>query len=111
MDEPVDPFRYCVYCGADCYVVWYKDGPPDYRDPDEVEHEAECPAVTGLFPVTMRDLGMRGPHDPYAHGMRCMDCGSEFQLGDFYAHRPSGEMPEVMETVCVGCRVLSLEGT
>lgn len=88
-----DPFRWCVYCGCDCYE-------------DDPEHEPGCATVTGLYPVTERDLGMRGPRDPYAHGMLCMDCGCEFKVGDVSALRPT-DAGDVFERVCVGCRVLN----
>jgi hypothetical protein len=39
--------------------------------------------------------------------MVCMDCGSEFEVGDVYAHRQVAD--DVMEVVCVGCRVLNPE--
>ena len=99
-----DPFRYCAHCGVDCYEPGAEDGSHDYAD---VEHKPDCPSVTGLWPVTMEMLGMRGPDDPYAFGMRCMDCGVEFKLGDVYAHREVAE--DVREVVCVGCRVLNPE--
>lgn len=101
-----DPFRYCVYCGADCYVEWYDGGAPEYAD--EIAHEPDCATVIGLYPVTPAVLGMRGPDDPYAHGMVCMDCGVEFKVGDVYAHRPTDQR-DVFEVVCVGCRVLNPE--
>lgn len=87
-----DPHRYCVYCMADC-----SEGDP--------EHAADCPSTTGLFPVTGADLGIRGPDDPYAHGMTCMDCGAEFKVGDFYAQRQVES--HLFEIVCVGCSVLN----
>ena len=89
-----DLFRYCVYCKADCYE-------------DESEHGPECPQTTGLWPVAESDLGIRGPNDPYAHGMICMDCSSEFSVGDFCVHRPTDE-PDVFEVVCTGCAVLTV---
>lgn len=88
-----EPYRWCIYCGADC-------------EDEEAVHANDCPSNTGLYPVTPQELGMRGPRDPYAYGMRCMDCGSEFKLGDLYAHRPT-EQTDVFEVVCVGCRVLN----
>lgn len=100
-----DPFRYCVYCGADCYEDGAEDFSHDYRE--DVEHKPDCPSVTGLYPVTMETLGMRGPDDPYAYGAKCMDCGVDFNLGDFYAHRQRES--DVFEIVCVGCRVLNPE--
>ena len=96
-----DPFRWCA-CGADCYA-------------DEPEHTDECPSVTGVYPVTEQDLGIRGPNDPYAHGMRCMDCEADFKVGDHYTHReveasnpllPGIEGAAVYEVVCLGCAAL-----
>jgi hypothetical protein len=86
----------CVYCGVDC---------KEYKP----EHGPECPCTTGLWPVTEEDLGIRGPNDPYAHGMICMDCASVFTVGDLYALRPSADWFEV---VCLGCAALTvpLEG-
>lgn len=92
--RPSAPFRYCIHCSVDC---------EEY----EPEHGPECPQTTGLWPVTEQELGMRGPNDPYAHGMRCMDCGDEFALGDFYAHRRIED--DVFEVVCVGCAALTIE--
>lgn len=92
-----DEFRWCVHCGADCWP-----------DKDDQEHASDCPVTTGLWPVTMAELGMRGPDDPYAHGMVCMDCNTPFELGDVYALRPTDE-GDVFEIVCVGCRVLTPE--
>jgi hypothetical protein len=88
-------YRFCVWCNADC----------EETDP---EHDERCPQTTGLYLVTPGDLGVRGPDDPYAHGMCCMDCGHEFAAGDTYAKRPVSE--DVLEIVCVGCRVLNPEG-
>ncbi len=84
----------CIYCGVGC-------------DEFEPEHDSECPFTTGLWPVTLEALEMRGPNDPYAHGMVCIDCGSEFKVGDVYTHRQSSY--DVYEVVCVGCRVLNPE--
>lgn len=58
-----------------------------------------------LHTVTMQDLGMRGPDDPYAYGMICMDCEAPFALGDTYAHRQTED--DIFEVVCVGCAVLN----
>lgn len=85
----------CVYCGVDC-------------DEYEPEHGPECPSTTGLWPVTESELGMRGPDDPYAHGMVCMDCGAPFAVGDFYALRPTDD-EDWFEVVCTGCAVLTVE--
>lgn len=61
--------------------------------------------VPEIMVVTERDLGIRGPNDPYAHGMVCMDCGTSFAVGDSYAHRQTED--DVFEVVCVGCAVLN----
>jgi hypothetical protein len=81
---------------------------------DSDDHAADCPHVTGLFPVIADD-----PHRP----MRCMACQAPFKPGDFYVKRPLNER-EAKEspfadtvgidvltafnnrcTVCVGCGV------
>lgn len=58
-----------------------------------------------LMIVSERDLGIRGPNDPYAHGMVCMDCGSAFSVGDTYTHRQTSD--DIFEVVCLGCAVLN----
>lgn len=94
-----DPFRFCVYCRADCYE-------------DEPEHAGDCPSVTNVWPVTEKDLGMRGPDDPYAHGMGCVDCGEQFKVGDSYSLRtvaeadrglPGVQGAAVCHVICLGC--------
>lgn len=97
MDENEDPFRYCVYCRADCYEP-------------EPEHSAACPSSTGVFPVRERDVLCPGCKKTHI-GMRCGDCEAEFQVGDHYTHRKIGEAPSLMgdgdapvyEIVCLGC--------
>lgn len=95
--------RGCIYCGVDC-------------DQDHPQHAVDCPQSTGVYPVTEQDLGVRGPNDPYAHGMRCMDCEAEFKVGDFYTHRTIQEAdPDapnewaaapIYEVICLGCAAL-----
>lgn len=99
-----DPFRYCVHCGADCYLP-----------KDEQEHAADCPVMTNVYPITMCELGMRGPGDPYAHGMCCSECLSPFELGDSYSYRTLQEQSPcdcengclqcapILEPICLGC--------
>lgn len=91
IDVDGDPYRFCIYCGCDCYE-------------DSPDHLPGCATVTGLRPVRPSDLDMRGPHDPYAYGMLCMDCLTPFKVGDVYAVRGGGDIGEI---VCVGCRVLN----
>lgn len=99
-DETEDRFRWCIYCKADCWL-----------DAEDQEHATDCPQTTGVWPVTERDLGIRGPDDPYAHGMKCMDCEADFKVGDHYTHRPIGDHPLLpgmdpipgYEVICLGC--------
>ena len=96
-----DPFRFCVYCAADCYA-------------DEPDHAPTCPSVTGVYPVRPEDLGPKCNHcGERALGMTCMDCGDELKVGDHYMHRvveegdpllPGIEGAEVREVICVGCK-------
>ena len=58
-----------------------------------------------LHTVTEQDLGIRGPNDPYAHGMICMDCETPFALGDTYTLRQAED--DIYEVVCLGCAVLN----
>jgi hypothetical protein len=76
----MDPFRYCVYCGADCYE-------------DEPQHTDGCPSRTDVFPAEPDD------------DMVCMDCGAPFGPGDFYTHRwgePLDGTP-CGDVICLGC--------
>ena len=91
-------YTLCIYCGVDCEGY------------NESEHSAICPLATGLYLVTPDALGYRGPNDPYAHGMSCMDCGDAFSVGDIYALRVIEGDDVCFEVVCVGCRVLNPAG-
>lgn len=62
-----DYLRWCVYCGADCFVP-----------PGRQSHRDSCPTVTGAYPVEGDDVLM---------GLRCMDCGRAFGMGDYYVER------------------------
>ena len=92
-----DPFRYCVYCEADCYE-------------DETQHAEDCPTNTGVFPVRRQDLAPHCPECGWNAGMLCMDCEQPLEIGDFYMHREvvagDGESmatAPVYEVICVGC--------
>ena len=93
-----DRFRYCVWCKVDCYE-------------DEPEHADDCPQTTGLRPVREEDLGPTCAHcgKPSLGGIRCMDCGEEIKVGEFYVLRnvddrdEVGGNPFVGEVICVGC--------
>ena len=115
-----DPFRFCIYCAADCYE----------EDP---EHADDCPSTTGVFPVTKRMLVSISAEGELEHsGMRCMDCEDSFAAGDHYTHRhvgrgalafgidedaspadiltaalaPGMEEADVYEIICLGCAAL-----
>lgn len=104
MSAETDPFRWCVYCHADC------------RLPDP-PHADDCPAVTGVHVVSG---DMLGPICAYC-GERageppvCTDCGAVLNVGDRYMLRevapgdPFGfgiEAASVSEVICVGCKAL-----
>lgn len=81
-----DPdFRYCVYCGCDC------DDFPGI----EPDHTQDCPNVTGLFPVSVRDIRAQ---------LTCMDCNELFKPGDYFVR--VREERDIAEEVCVGCGAL-----
>lgn len=100
--EDDDPYRFCVYCEADCKV-------------DEPEHAADCPSSTGVFPVREQDFGPKCAHcgeRAFGASMRCGDCGAELKVGDFYMHReldpgdpldPGMGGAAIYEVICVGC--------
>ena len=97
IDREAEPFRWCVYCDADCYMP-------------EPEHAEGCPSSTGVFPVREDDVLCHGCKKTYL-GMRCSDCETEFKVGEHYTHRQVGEAPSLMggedcpvyELVCLGC--------
>ena len=81
-------FDTCVFCRArGC-------------ESGEARHAADCPSLTKLFPVTLRDLWPYGPTS-------CMSCETPFWPGDHYTHRPAGgdgvAFTDVFEVVCLGC--------
>ena len=97
-----DPYRFCVFCEADCYV-------------DEPAHAADCPSTTGVYPVREEDFGPKCAHcgeRAFGDGMRCCDCGADLKLGDHYMHRelepgdasiPGIGGAAIREVICVGC--------
>jgi len=102
-----DPYRFCIYCEADCYE----------EDP---EHGDDCPSTTGVFPVTKRMLVSINAEGELEHsGMRCMDCADPLAVGDHYAHRHvvPGWLPgmmaeaDVCEVICLGCAALAAVGS
>jgi len=72
----------CVYCGGRVREGWAP------------QHAADCPSLTKLFPVTLRDLWPYGPSS-------CMTCETQFWPGDHYTLRLTDN--EVSEVVCLGC--------
>lgn len=94
----------CIYCGT------------EWPYPNEIVHAADCPSITGLYPVLDRDLGQKvecvecGHVNRWPPGFCCTGCGAEFQVGDFYCHRPmpGAEVPglsvsEFVAIVCMSC--------
>lgn len=76
-------FRYCIWCGVDCYIE------------PEPDHKPTCPQSTGLYPVTARDL------EP--DGMVCLDCEVPFAVGDIYTLRSFGVTPSGIPSFQVMC--------
>jgi hypothetical protein len=108
----LDPFRYCVYCAADCYE-------------DEPQHKSDCPSITGLFPIRENDLGPKCGNCGYQPGMCCGKCHTPFAIGDFYVNREMGAATQeigapfpardisdarIYEVLCVGCGAQAEEG-
>lgn len=83
----MDPYRFCIWCGVDCYV----EDPP---------HAPSCPQATGLYPVRAADLK--------PNGMRCIDCSTPFEIGEYYIQRPT-DTEDVYEIICVGCGASGVE--
>ena len=93
-----DRWRWCVYCGADCWP-----------EPENQRHAQECPVTTGLYTIGPDD------EDPWIKGTYggCCSCGTVFQLGDHYVLIDSdtgkpATSPECSETTCVGCAALAM---
>jgi hypothetical protein len=97
-DREREPFRWCVFCDADCHE-------------DDPEHADDCPSITGIFPVRLH----KHCDSCTCNGtIRCMDCGAELKVGDFYMHREiegtdfMAVSPfagaAVSEVICMGCK-------
>jgi hypothetical protein len=81
-----DPdYRYCTYCKCDC------DDFPGAK-PD---HAEDCPDVTGLFPVSVKDI---------REHLQCLDCSEPFKPGDYYVQ--VREEHDIADIVCLGCGML-----
>ena len=78
MTAPLQRYRWCVHCGADCWP-----------EPHHQRHQLDCPAVTGVFPVLPGALG------------RCTSCGQPFGDTDCYAlvEHTDG----LAWVICLGC--------
>jgi predicted RNA-binding Zn-ribbon protein involved in translation (DUF1610 family) len=92
-------FRYCIYCGVDCYP----DGEVDVWATHEVEHADDCPSTTGVFPVREEDAGPPCPHcgERIDGEMLCSDCDQPLRVGDHYTHRALGDNGGLV--ICLGC--------
>lgn len=82
-------FDTCVYCKT-----------PGCESEDAT-HARDCPAVTGVFPVTLRDLWPYGP-------AICDRCSSGLWPGDSYSYitLEDGPVP-IVEVACTGCALLA----
>ena len=79
-----DMFRYCIYCGCDCYE-------------DNPAHRDDCPQTTGVYPITKSDI---------ENQVVCAECRSLFAVGDSYCLQAIEGSDDVFSTVCVGCGIL-----
>jgi len=87
--NPLDEkYRWCIYCNADCWP-----------EPQNQQHQANCPKNTGVYPVLEQDL------QPY--GCSCSACRTPFKLGDLYvlanvdSEKVDGSASGYV--VCLGC--------
>jgi hypothetical protein len=96
-DREREPFRWCVYCDADC-------------ETDEPEHGPSCPSSTGIYPVEVHKHCETCSCDG---SFLCSSCDTELQVGDFYMHReiepgdpllPGAAGAAVYEVICMGCK-------
>lgn len=82
-------FDTCVYCEA----TGCESG--------DADHAEDCPIVTGIFPVTLRDMWPNGP-------AQCSTCHTLLWPGDTYStipQEPIGGIP-VGLVACTGCAIL-----
>ncbi|MDQ8043860.1 MAG: hypothetical protein REI11_04605 [Patulibacter sp.] len=103
-DREREPFRWCVYCGADCQ--------PDAGGAVE-RHAADCPSNTGVFDVRPSDLGPECPHcGERPGGFACTRCAVPLGIGDRYMRAelepadpslPGVAGASISEVVCIGC--------
>jgi hypothetical protein len=93
-DPLSDRYRWCIYCGADCWP-----------EPDAQQHDRTCARVTGLYPVTEDD------RNPFGDFGSCCLCHQPFGLDDTYMliDDSNGEAvigvatPTTSWVVCVSC--------
>ena len=95
-DELEDRYRWCVFCGADCWV-----------SPEFQSHADDCPSVTGVFPVRGEELGglCESCGEP-SRSMGCCRCDHTFSLGEHYHRLRIPDTDDSMpgyEVVCAGC--------
>lgn len=95
MFDPLDEaYRWCIYCRADCWP-----------EPEHQQHDADCPIVTGIYPVTDAE------RDPHGELPCCTACSGQFVLGEVYllVDVDTGAVAPVPDTglvVCIGCALL-----
>lgn len=88
--DPLDEkYRWCIWCQADCWP-----------EPENRQHKADCPSVTGIYPVD-QDMLDREARCGYGED----GCGYVFKPGDFYMDTEvSTNGPDKYCTVaCIGC--------
>lgn len=118
-----DRFRWCVHCGADCDL-----------DEDEQDHAANCPMVTGMWPVETDpalelakwvrwECESAMPADVEEHAKAvlveqpyCSECGTPLNPGDVYALRDveTGRVevrPGGGVVICLGCAFVTPEAS
>jgi hypothetical protein len=91
-DWDKDEHRWCVYCGADCWL-----------EPARQQHAPDCSFVTGLYTLTEDDTN---PHTDFGS---CTLCAQPFLPGDTYmlvddtTGRTYDPTSDTAWIVCVGC--------
>jgi hypothetical protein len=90
MAEQEERYRWCVYCGADCWP-----------DVEHQEHADDCPTVTGRHPI-VGDPGLPDDHPAKDAPIRCARCPK--LLTDHYRTvQIEGGSTPVYECVCDNC--------
>jgi hypothetical protein len=82
-------FDTCIYCKA----TGCENG--------SAEHRADCPVVTGIHPVQLRDMWPGGP-------AKCEGCDTLLWPGDHYSCITLQDGPTpILQVACTGCALLA----